>query len=196
MDKLLRRVAEEAGQFARVAPNAVAEETLEQRVVMGPPRFRPRAGASAIAVPERKTRRRVVVSEFGYAAWKQRPDVLHEFRKVVTVDGRRKADAEKARATLTAGIRSPEDEIRKQMLRDFEKVGLVGSASDLSPMLLLFLRTNQEHYRFAPARRAYLGAVPALVLLYEQKAGDAEMTIYEGREALHQKLAGELWVRE
>ncbi len=196
VESILKRVSEEAEAFASLAQKAVSEETLHQRVVLPPPRFRPRAGAAALEKPKERVRSREIISEFGYSTWKDSPGVLHEFRRVISADGKRVESMEKARATLTAGITSKDDVVRKQMLRDFEKLGLVGGATDLSQLLLLFLRRNLDHYSFTLWGRSQTGADPALVLVYRQRAGSEGLTVFEGREAIHQALHGELWVRE
>ena len=59
LPELLARVAEEAEVLRQSAPKALTQETLEQRAVMPPSRFRPqrasRAAASRDSPPERDT---------------------------------------------------------------------------------------------------------------------------------------------
>src|SRR5712692_2371835 len=45
--KLAERLAEEASAFQRLAPQVLGEETLHQRALKPPPRFRPRLGSAA-----------------------------------------------------------------------------------------------------------------------------------------------------
>src|SRR5579872_7285526 len=94
---ILSRVSEEAEIFRRVAPQTLSEETLQQRSLKPPPRFRPRMGAGVGAAPpppEYQTRE--IVSEYSYAALADSAGALHEFRQVISVDGRRVSTPEKA----------------------------------------------------------------------------------------------------
>ena len=47
LNPILNRVAEEAEAFQQNIPKTVTQETLEQRSVLPPSRFRPRLGAAA-----------------------------------------------------------------------------------------------------------------------------------------------------
>jgi hypothetical protein len=88
LPEILSRVSEEAEVFRRIAPQILAEETLTQRALKPPPRFRPRAGAAA-ATPLTTTRQtREIVSEYSFGTLKDAPESLHEFRQVISVDGK------------------------------------------------------------------------------------------------------------
>src|SRR5437868_4796845 len=81
---ILSRVSEEAEVFRQVAPKALAEETLEQRTLKPPPRFRVAGAQGPIKL---EYRNREVVSEYSYAAFKESQSGMHEFRQVISVDG-------------------------------------------------------------------------------------------------------------
>src|SRR5438105_1618675 len=56
---ILSRVAEEAEVFQQNSPKALTLETLEQRTLMPPPRFRPRIGKAAVTTQAPKPRLQV-----------------------------------------------------------------------------------------------------------------------------------------
>src|ERR1035438_2376453 len=62
------RVAEEAEVLAQNAAKIVTRESLEQRSVMPPSRFRPRRGSAADQAIGPRLRDREVVSEFSFGA--------------------------------------------------------------------------------------------------------------------------------
>jgi len=193
---ILSRLGEEAEVFARMAPDMVAQETLKQRARKMPRRFRPRLGNSAVQPPKPQYRTREIVSEYGYSMFRQAPGVLHEFRQVVSVDGRRIASVEGARRTLSRGLRSEDDRLKKRMLEDFEKHGLTGAAADFGQVILLFGKRRLAEYAFSISGAGRIGADAALILSFQQTGGAGSLLIFDRRSALHQPLEGEIWVRQ
>src|SRR5438067_11811571 len=94
---ILSRVSEEAEVFRRIAPQTLTEETLAQRSLKPPPRFRPRVGTGVQEPTAAVYQTREIVSEYSYATLRDSPGVLHEFRQVISVDGRRVKTPEQAR---------------------------------------------------------------------------------------------------
>src|SRR5438874_6514080 len=127
LQSMLGRVSEEAEVFAYNARAVLTEETLRQRTRKPAPRFRPRLG-EAPRTPREEYLTREIVSEYGYASFHDAPGALHELRTVISVDGRKVTAPEKARRSLTLGVTSADDSVKKQMLKDFEKHGLLGAA--------------------------------------------------------------------
>jgi len=192
---MTRRVAEEADVFAHSARSVLSEEKLEQRTRKPPSRFHPRIGDATAEAPKEEFLTHEIVSEYGYSSLKDSPNALHEFRTVISVDGRRVMGIEKARKTLTLGVASADDDLKKQMLRDFEKHGLVGAATDFGQVILLFTKRRLPDYEFIFAGQGHVGADTAAVLAFKQKKGAESLTTFAGREALHTGLQGFLWVR-
>jgi hypothetical protein len=189
---ILSRVSEEAEVFRRVAPRALAEETLAQRSLKPPPRFRI-AGAKAPAKPEYRTRE--IVSEYSFSGVKESEAVIHEFRQVISVDGRPITTPEKARHALSLGLQSDDDRTRKRMLEEFRKYGLIDAAMDFGQVILLFSRRRLHNYDFRIVGTDRLGADEATVLSYDQRQGDQGFLVFEGRKTIRSKLDGKLWVR-
>ena len=196
LDDILRRLAEEAEVFARAARDVIAEETLTHRAVKGPARFRPRIGAAAMETPKLRFQSRQVVSEYAFGSFEDSPAVLHEFRQVVSVDGRKVVGSEKARRSLALGIRSRNDVVKRQMLKDFEKHGLTGAATDFGQLILLFVARRLAQFRFTLAGENRVGADAVVVISYQETGGRESLTVFEGRRTIHQALAGEIWARK
>jgi hypothetical protein len=114
---------------------------------------------------------------------------------VVSVDGRKVLAVEKARRSLTLGVTSADDSLKKQMLKDFEKHGLTGAATDFGQLILLFTKRRLKNYQFAITGQERIGPDSALVLSFTQKTGPESLTTFAGRAALHSGLEGFIWVR-
>jgi hypothetical protein len=195
IQKMIARTSEEAEVFAHAARSVLSEEQFNQRSRKHPPRFHPRIGDAAVKPPKEEFRTREIVSEYGYSSFLDSPAALHEFRTVISVDGRKVQTVEKARRTLTLGMRSADDNVKKQMLKDFEKHGLTGAATDFGQLILLFTKHRLADYQFALAGQDRIGADTAAVLSFKQKTGQESLTTFTGRAALHTGLEGFLWVR-
>src|SRR5579863_7828637 len=96
--KLARRLAEEASTFARLAPQFLGQETLHQRALKAPPRFRPRIGEAAKGPPKATWQERTLVSEYTLSLFASDdaaggPGTFHELRQVTTRDGKKIADS-------------------------------------------------------------------------------------------------------
>jgi hypothetical protein len=199
LEQILSRVSEEAEVFRQVAPQTLAEETLTQRTLKPPPRFRPRLGAAAKKPepPKPVYATQEVVSEYSFATLRDSPGALHEFRQVISVNGRRITTPEKARHALSLGLRSEDDRVRKRMLEEFQKHGLQGAATDFGQLILLFTRRELQNYEFRIEGPARIGAEEALMIAFEQRQGENQtsLLVFEGRKTVRGKIEGRLWVR-
>jgi hypothetical protein len=191
--KMTGRVAEEAEVFAHTARAVLSEEKLEQRTRKPVSRL-PRVGDSAIR-PGDEFLTREIVSEYGYSSFKDSPAALHEFRTVISVDGKKVLAPGKARKALTLGVKSTDDNTKKQMLRDFEKHGLVGAATDFGQLILLFTKRRLADYEFKVVGLDRIGADTLTVIIFKQKSGQEALTIFAGNAALRTELQGAIWVR-
>ena len=195
--KLASRLSEEADAFARLAPQLIAEETLTQVSMKPPARFRPRAGAGVSKPPQPRLQKREIRSEYSFAMFSSAGNTIHELRQVVAVDGKTVQDAKKAQESLARAIAATDDSRKQQLLKDFEKHGLSGAATDFGQILLLFTPRNISRYEFNFARKE-TRAVSLLVFSYQQLDGPDQFTIVDGRtdKTLDTKMRGEVWVRE
>src|SRR5207244_5603049 len=133
--------------------------------------------------------------EYGYSAFKDSPGALHEFRTVVSIDGRKVQAPEKARRTLTLGVTSADDSVKKQLLKEFEKHGLIGAATDFGQLILLFSKRRLANYDFELAGQDRIGADTAARLKFRQKGGNESLTVFAHNDAIRAVLQGFLWVR-
>jgi len=182
--------------MAQNIPKTLAIETLDQRSARASTRFRPRFGSAPTPPPTRSTVRQIV-SEYSVGTLKETDSGdLHEFRQVISVDGRSLQTEASARHTLSLGMNSPSDRIRKRMLEQFAKYGLVDIASDYGLILLEFTRRGWGNLQFAPAGEARLGTSAALVLGWKQRSTAGGEVEFRGRRAVYQSLEGRLWMRK
>src|SRR5215831_18260915 len=147
---LLSRVAEEAEILQQNIQKAVTTETLQQRTLLPPTRFRPRIGKAAAEPAKPRLQLREIVSEYSIGVLKESASQnLTEFRQVISVDGRKIQSPETARHALSLGLKSADDRARKRMLEDFARNGLVDVATDYALILLSFSKRGQRDMRIA-----------------------------------------------
>jgi len=120
---------------------------------------------------------------------------LHEYRQVVSVDGRPMQTEASARRALSIGMHSPSDRIRKRMLELFAKSCLGDIATDYGLILLEFTRRGWDNLQFGPAAEGRMGTATALVLDWKQRSTAGGELEFHGRRAVHQALQGRLWMR-
>jgi hypothetical protein len=196
--RLAARLSEEADAFARVAPQLLGEETLNQTSLKPPPRFRPRVGDAARLPPQPTIQRREIRSEYSFAKFSSAGDAIHELRQVIAVDGKPVQDAKKAQEALARAIAASDDSRKRQMLKDFEKHGLNGAATDFGQMILMFGPRNIGSFEFNFLRAETKAGRGVLVFSYSQIDGPEQFTIVDGRNgrASDVKMTGEVWVVE
>jgi hypothetical protein len=197
LPQVFSRVSEEAEVLQQNAPKVVTIERLEQRTVLPPTRFRPRAGATYLASLKPDLRVREIVSEYSFGALREgAAKSLLEFRQVISVDGREVQSPESARHSLSAGIAATDDRGRKRMLEAFAANALGDIATDYSLILLTFSRGSLGNLTIAPLGKEWVGTDAALTFSWQQKTDAGGALEFHGRESAHRALRGTLWVRE
>ena len=190
------RVAEEAEVLQSNAPRILTRETLEQRSLMPPLRFRPRTGTPAQLASGPRYRVREVQSEFSFAILRDsKSKDLFECRQVVSIDGQPLQTEDAALKALADGIRAGDDRSRKRMLEDFARTGLVDIATDYALILLAFTSHAQKQMEFARGPQAYIGVDPAVAYTWKQKTSEGGAVEFNGLQSVHRALQGTLWVR-
>jgi len=195
--KMTARVSEEAEAFQRLAPEVLGEETLHQRSMKPQGRFRPRVGNEPVKA---EWQEKTIVSEYGFTSFSDSADSssLHELRQVTAVDGKKIEDTKKAQAALAKAITATDDARKKQLLKQFEKYGLLGAVTDYGQALLLFTRRNMERYEFTVKGSNSLNGETVRVFGYRQIDGPETVTVIEenrNNQVKHLRIEGELWVR-
>jgi hypothetical protein len=192
----LARTSEEAAVFLENLPKTLAQETLLQKAVLPPSRlvtFGPRGN---VAAPKLRVVSHEVVSEYSVGNLKNSDSQnLFEFRRVASVDGKPVRSLESARRELTLGVRSQDDSMRKRMLQDYAKFGLVDVASDYGLILLAFTKRGLETMLVNPAGETRIGVDAALIFEWKQVTSDAGELEFHGRQVVRQPLQGTLFVR-
>lgn len=192
--EILSRIAEEASVFQQNMPKALTQETLEQRTLLPPTHFHARIGTGP--PPKSRLLVREIVSEYSVGTLQSSDSGnLLEFRQVISVDGRPVQTPQHARHALSLGIQSADDRVRKRMLEDFAKHGLVDVATDYGLILLAFTRRGLENVRITPAGSAQVGADSALLFRWKQTSTAGGELEFHGRQSAHRSLEGRLWVR-
>ncbi|MDR3700629.1 MAG: hypothetical protein P4L56_13380 [Candidatus Sulfopaludibacter sp.] len=197
LDPILSRVSEEAEAFLQNIPKTLTQETLEQRSLRPPSRFKPRIGSAAVEAQPIRLRVREIVSEYSVAGLRGSDSHnLVEFREVISVDDKKVQSAESARRALSLGVQSADDRIRKHMLEEFAKFGLVDVATDYGLILLAFSKRGIENMTFHPAGEGQIGVDPVTILDWTQKTSAGGELEFHGRQATRRALSGRLWVRQ
>jgi hypothetical protein len=195
--RMMARVSEEAEAFKKLAPEVLGEEILHQRSLRPQGRFHPRVG-NGPAKPD--WQERTIVSEYGFTSFSDGADStsLHELRQVTSVDGKKIEDSKKAQQVLAKAITSTDDSRKKQLLKQFEKYGLLGAVTDYGQALLLFTRQNLERFEFSSKGANSLNGQAVLVFHYQQIDGPETITVIEenkNNQVKHLPIEGEVWVR-
>jgi hypothetical protein len=191
--KMTARVSEEADAFQRVATQVLGKETLQQHALKAPKRFRPRIGKAATEPPKDEWQDRELKSEYGFA---QITAAIHELRQVTSVDGKQVAETKKAQAALAKAITSNDEARLKSALKELEKYGLRGAATDLGQVILLFSRRELDRYEFTARGQKKLNDLPVQVFSYKQLDGPEALTLIDGDKndrTRHFKIEGEIW---
>lgn len=190
------RVAQEADVLERNAARILTRESLQQRALMPPSRFRPRAGSDAQRATGPRLRIREVVSEFSFGTLQSSlSHDLIEFRQVLSVDGQPLQTADNAVRVLSQTIRQGDDRTRKRMLEEFARNGLVNIATDYALIILAFTSRGQQQMEFSAAGQGYIGTDPAIALAWKQKSTQGGILEFHGRDSVRRALQGTLWVR-
>jgi hypothetical protein len=184
--ELVEALSRSAANFAITAPGLGADETLDQRgrrgfieVLNGKV---PTARNSELKLPE-EFREHHVVSHYALTPSGEAA-VLHETRTIVELDGVTAPDPHEARHPMTIGLKSRDDDFKRQALEDFEHDQLEGAVTDFGQLLLLFTSRHLADYEFTLRE--------PLVLTYRQTSGTQGVTLFEQRTAQRQNLEGEI----
>jgi hypothetical protein len=191
------RLAEEADSFQRLAPKVLGKETLHQKALKPPSRFRVRVGDAAKQPPALEWREREVVSEYAYASLGGDSQTIHEMRQVITAEGKRVEDPKKAQQLLAKIVTSGDQERKRQLLKEFEKYGLTGEVTDFGQMILLFTPRSIARFEFVADGAEILNGVRTLVFRYKQIDGQEAITVFDSSKqdaARAAKAEGRLWV--
>ena len=202
--QLLDRLAQEAEAFEKVAPQLMGVETLHQRALTPPPRFKLRVGEAAEHPLTATWQQREIISEYGFAVFGS--GAIQELRLVIAVNRKHVADEKKAQDDLASLVTGNNDQRKRRALQQFEKYGFRGGATDFGQILLLFSKSTQERYeityqgeRFAGQGERDAGETRVQTFHYKQLDGPEALTLFrqgQVEQPRHLNVEGEIWVRE
>jgi len=191
-DQALPKVAEYASGFWQSSAGFVGRETLKQKALVMPKK-RIRVGGEALGAAKPELKDREILSFYALSSFKATPEALHEFREIVSIDGRASAGS---REKLVATIESNDDHAKKALQGQFEKANLTVAATDFGQLLLLFTRANLAKYSFERRPAEMLGADRAFVFAFQHISGGEALRVTEAGKRVNEPLSGEIWVRE
>lgn len=191
----LLRLSEEAEAFARIAPQVLSQEVCRQKAAKGRRGLHFGPAPPPGTPPQLSFRVREITSEYGFATLKDTSADLHEFRRIVSVDGRPIENITDARRKLTLALAAANDHDRRRLLRDFERWGLDGAVTDFGQSILLFTRRRLADYEFKAAGSEMAGPDAAAVLSFRQSGGSQAFRIFDRDQVVHQPLEGRIWLR-
>ena len=193
LERLLAGLSEQAENFARKAPQLTAQETLRQLARKEGPKRKPHLTPTPKALPPVEYQNREVVSEYGWAAFKDAPAALHEFREVVSVDGRPVRPSQEARTSLARALTSKNDGVKKRLIEAYAKTTLPGTATDFGQLILLFTRRRLPGYTFTWQGVGRVGADVIVRYTFEQT--QVALDASRGRQGGRPSLRGTISMR-
>jgi hypothetical protein len=196
------RMAQAAEAFENVAPQMMATETMHQRALTPPPRFKLRVGKAAEQPLTATWQEREIVSQYGYAVFGA--GSIQELRQVMAVNGKRIADQGQAQADLVKLVTGSNEQRKRRALLQFQKYGFRGGATDLGQILLLFSRYNVDRYEITYEGNRLLSSMLVQVFHYKQIDGPETLTLFRqdasskdaGLQTKHLTVEGEIWLRQ
>ena len=193
-DPLLARTARAADEFQRNAARLVSTELLHQTSFARPPHGFLSIGAAALDVQPRFFRHDIV-SEYtiGHLKGGGQTSML-EFRELVSMDRNSIRTPAAARRALSEDVKTGEEQIRKRILAEFTKLGLVDVATDYGTILLAFTTAAQADLTLTHAGDAFVGAEDAYRIDWVQNTGGA--LEFRGKRINRRPLHGSLWIRK
>src|SRR5690349_18819747 len=131
---------------------------------------------------------REIVSDYSIGALKQSASgPLVEFRQTISVDGRPVQSAESARHALSLGMHSADDRIRKRMLEDFARHGLVDLATDYGLILLAFGKRSGK-VELREGELSYIGTDEVAGIEWKQTSAETGALEFQGKMVTRRAL--------
>lgn len=187
------RVANIAERFSDTAQQYVGREVLEQRVIRRGAIRKAKGNAIAPGSTLEYDHRRIV-SLYSFTTVSRSP-AIREIRQVLMVDKDKVIKEAEGRNLFRTALLRRDDEVKGQLLNQFEPEALSGVATNLGQMILLFDKSGMRNYAFEYDRQEALGGGQAMVVSYAQRRGREGVHIDEGGKKMKGDLRGWLWVR-
>jgi hypothetical protein len=196
LNRALPQISRQASQFWHSAGGYFSRETLHQKALMLPAKRRLRVGNKATQPVKPELKDREIVSYYALSSFKATPEALHEFRLVLSVDGKPAMPEAAALRKFERILSSKDDRARTELQEDFAQANLTVTATDFGQLVLLFTRANLPKYTFERDTTTLIGADRVVVIKFRQSAGHEALRIEEPGKQVKAPLSGQLWVRE
>jgi hypothetical protein len=191
---LTSRLADQAELFAAKALHAVTQEHLLQRSFAVPQHAHFAIGAAAVPVHPQYVVNEVI-SEYSVSSLKgDASGDLVEFREIVSMNGKVVQTPEAALKAMALDIHAGEERIRKKILVEFTKFGLVDVATDYGLILLAFTRRGQSTLALEEGGSAWIGVDDTAVWKWRQLSGGA--LEFRGNKTERRPMHGSIWIRK
>jgi hypothetical protein len=191
--ELLAALSRHAETFRQRAHRVVSEEKLLQRSYALPPHPHFAIGKSAGDLRAHYLVQEVV-SEYTIASLKgDTSGTLLETREILAKDGKPVQTPAEARKALLTDVSYGEERLRKKILSEFTRLGLLDVATDYGTILLAFTGAGMSDLTISPAGPAWVGIDEAYVFDWQQDRGGA--LEFRGRKVAHRPMSGRIWLR-
>ena len=191
----LPQIARHASNFWQSASLSFARETLHQKALTLPKR-KLRIGVKATQKLQPELKDREIISFYALSSFRSTPEALHEFRQVLSIDGKSTVLEDRALERFRNILGSRDDRAKTELQEDFAQANLTVAATDFGQLILLFTKANLSKYTFQLDSPVFIGADRATVIRFQQSGGQAALRIEEPGKEVKQPLLGELWVRQ
>ncbi len=190
----IRALARQAGDFWGAAPLRAAVETLRQSTTIRKQRrgfhFTNKKPDSAEAMPVT----REIVSWYGFGALRSAPESIHEFRQIVSIDGkpaRHGASWDEFRRILI----TRDDDEKRRLIEEFDAAALGDAPADFGQIVLLFTNRHIDDYTFTDQGTGRVGADEVNIFRYLQNAGKQALHLNDGGRPREVPLSGMVYLR-
>src|SRR5579872_1886698 len=194
LNRALTAVTKQAAAFWQDAPNFVGREMLTQKAV-DRSKKKPHFRQQTTPPPEKTLTEQQLDSCYAFSAFTTAPEAILEFRRIVSINGKPVEDAAAARRALGTLIVSKDNAGRQALLDAFEKENHRGAAVNFGQLILLFVRSRLNQYKFTVEETAVVGKDRARIISFKQTDGGSLKITEPGRK-VRVPLQGELYVRE
>jgi hypothetical protein len=190
---LIGQLTTQAGRFWNAAPSWYCRETLRQS---GPSEGTPAHHGIHFSEPARpnpvEIAHREIVSWYGFSAYRENPEAVHEIRQVVSVDGKPAAHAQSA-GNFRKLLLGRDDGAKEELIKRFQTATMSDAALDFGQLVMLFTRRAVDRFTFKLKGPDLIGAQRVTVFDYSQQAGGAALHLDDDKTL---PLAGTVALRD
>jgi hypothetical protein len=190
---LIGQLTTQVSRFWNSAPSWYCRETLRQT---GPPEGKPVHHGIHLSEEKKpnpaEIAHRELVSWYGFSAYRENPEAVHEIRQVVSVDGKPAAHAQSA-ANFRKLLLGRDDDAKEELIKKFQTATMGDAPLDFGQLVMLFTRRAVDRFTFRLKGPDLIGAQRVTVFDYSQQAGRAALHLDDDKTL---PLAGTVALRD